>query len=419
MNKKSFTILAAVTAVVVIAAVIVTRRQAPETTLKTTALYPGLVNKVNDVERIQVKSADNETDIRRKGDSWVIANRGGFPPVLEKVKGLVLNIAQLRVLDTKTHNPKKYYRLHLQDVSAKGSKAIQVILYGAKDKQMASLLIGKRRAARGDADMQALYVRKTGDPQSLLVQGNVDVSATPSDWMQHDLTDIKASRIQEIDIDPAQGDKVVIRKDKPDDKLLRIENIPDGKVVKSQVVVESLASALQELQFDDAGSPAVFKLPEKHAVNTYHTFDGLVAKVSSAVVDGKTHAAFSFSYDAAAAKAYQAAHKAKKAGDKGNDSGAGKKNGAHTGQAQKPKETVEQEVKRLNAATKGWVYVLPGFKGELLSKNLADLTKAKPKEVPTRVIGPNTKPTKKPPPGMSAPNQPPALPPGMQPGAPQ
>jgi hypothetical protein len=358
MNLKKFLLFAVITLATVGLAFWIAGLRAPERSVEKTPAFPGLIDHINDVVRVELRGGGKETVIAQKDGRWAVANRGHYPAQFEKVKPLVVGIAQLEVLEQKTSNPELYPKLGVEDITAKDAASRQVSLLDAGGKTLAALLVGKQPANLGVQAPDALYIRRAGEPQALLVQGRVKAEADPSAWVDTKLADIASTRIKEAVVKPAAGETISIGKAKAEDKAFALANVPKGKKVKSQGVVESLATALQDLNFEDVVAEADAKFPDKPAQVSYKTFDGLVAKATVALINGRTHARFEFAFDPAIAKpASDKSKQAPKPGDKPLPA----------------KESVADEAKRLNALAQGWVYVLPEFKGELFRKTLADL----------------------------------------------
>ncbi len=368
MNLKRFLIFGAVTVTTVALALWIAGLRAPERAIEKTPAFPGLMDRVNDIARVEIRGSGKETAIAKTGEKWVVANRGNYPAQFEKIKPLVIGIAQLEILEQKTSNPELYAKLGVEDMTAKDAASRQVSLQDAGGKTIAALLVGKEPGNLGVQAPDALYIRRLGEAPALLVQGRVKADADPANWVDTKLADIASTRIKELVLTPVDGTPVVIRKGKPEDKTFTLAAVPKGMKVKSQGVVESLATLLQDFNFEDVMAETEAKLPDKLAKASYKTFDGLVTTIMAVAVNARTHARFEFSFDPAAAK--KPANPPKPEDKKAP-----------------PKPSVADEAKRLQDLTRGWVYVLPEFKGELLRKTFADLVASAKEDKPPKAAG--------------------------------
>lgn len=398
MRKTAFFALSITTVLAVAAAMFVSKERAPESELAESALFPGLAEHINDVARIEVKSKDQKTTVRKDGERWVIEDRAGFPALFDKVKATVVAVADLEVLEPKTTNKELYPRLGVEGIDAEPSSSVLVQLADGQSKPLAALLVGKPRSGGSPGT----YVRRPDEPQAWLVRGRVEVSADPVEWMERELLNIAPERIREITIEKAGDKPLRVFKKEPKDKDFVLADLPKGAKLKSQLTLNGLASALEQLRLDDVKKRSGFELPKGHTVTTLRGFDGLVAVVQSAVIDDKTHAVFEFSYDAAAAAEPEkkpsapdqapAAAPAVALAEKpaGAPEAPTAPPDAPKGEVPAPepaKPSVADEVATLNAKVAEWVYLLPSFKAKLLAEGLSDLTdpeEPKPEKTPPK-----------------------------------
>ncbi|MGH8468821.1 MAG: DUF4340 domain-containing protein [Gammaproteobacteria bacterium] len=377
MQKNAFYILALITLTVVAAAVFTQERNAPETEIRTTPVFADLLEHVNDVSKIEIKSKTEQTVLVERGATWEVENRGHFPALFEKVKGAVVSLAELQVIERKTANKELYPKLGVEDPAGEAATSKLVTLLARDGQPLASLIIGNPRSGNN----AGTYVRLPDEAQALLVKGTLEVAANPMEWLVKDIAHIPSERIREVVIQKPGQALVRIFKRNPKDADYTLDALPKGHKVKSQLTVNSLATPLEYLRFDDVAPRADRKLPADPTVTTLRTFDGLVAIVKSAIVKDKTWASVEFSFDAEAAK--KAAANTGKAA-----SGDGKADAKAEDKAKPPAPSVAEEVKALSEKTAHWAYVLPSYKGELLTKTVAALTtkegKTKPSPAPKK-----------------------------------
>ena len=363
MQKTAFYFLALITLVVVAAAFFAQERNAPETEIRTTPVFTDLLDRVNDVSRIEIKSKTEQTVLVERGAGWEVENHGHFPALFEKVKGAVVALAELQVVERKTANKALYAKLGVEDPAGEAAASKLVTLLDRDGQALASLIIGNPSTGK----TAGTYVRLPDEAQALLVKGSLDVPANPMEWLVKDVAHIPSERIREVVIQKPGQALVRVYKNDPKDADYTLDALPKGHKVKSQLTVNSLATPLEYLRFDDVTPRADLKLPADPTVTTLRTFDGLVAIVKSAIVKDKTWAKVEFSFDFEAAK--------KAAVNTGNPASGDGKAGANTeSKAKPPAPSVAEEVKALSEKTAHWAYVLPSHKGELLTTTAAALT---------------------------------------------
>ncbi|MBI2969127.1 MAG: hypothetical protein HYY36_00090, partial [Gammaproteobacteria bacterium] len=226
-----------------------------------------------------------------------------------------------------------------------------------------------------------------------------------SNWFERDLLDIRGDRIQEIRIDHGDGAALSLRRESADADFV-IDGIPEGKEAKSEVVVSRMETILENFFVDGARAADKLQFPQSATRITVKTLDGLTAAITAAEVDELPMAKITFQYEAppkAADKGEGAqvripgaasteaadekvetgiANEVQKAGEKQEIGADGKARGTQekqeTDDDKAQKEDVAAEVEKLQQAVSGWVFEIPQFKFELLTRRLEDLVQDRP-----------------------------------------
>ena len=165
MNAKTVG-LALLTLAVIGLAWKVSEDKAPQTEMVRTYLHPGLIDRLNDIGRVHLKSAEHETILVRDHDAWKVENRDGFPAEFAHVKRAVLQMAELKLVEEKTTIPENYPRIGVADIDSDEADGTLIELTTDTNEAIAALLIGN---ALNTGAQKQHYVRKLGDQQSWLV----------------------------------------------------------------------------------------------------------------------------------------------------------------------------------------------------------------------------------------------------------
>ena len=353
--------------------------KAPQTEVTRSTLYPGLIDKLNEVARIELRSAKTRTTLKRDGEHWTVANRDGFPADATAIKRSMLQLADLQIVEAKTRLADSYGRIGVAD-PGEGSDSLQIEAYGAKDDKVLALIVGH---PRDSAHRFQHYVRRVGEPQSWLVNGKLEAASDPITWLDSRIVDIDTARVRRVEIVPDQGAPLVIEKDKPSNSFFDLKNLPSGKVPRSKALVSSLGALLLDLRFNSVVAGARFAEAKPIRRTTVQTFDGLVAHIDEFEDQGKRYARFDFAYDASlvqtppAVASTDATAPAAASAEAGVAPAPLTTDGAPAAAALAvPKESVEQQAARLKASTANWVYELPDYKMRMLAKRLDDLIQA-------------------------------------------
>jgi hypothetical protein len=344
MRGITLAVLAVVTAAAVVGAGVVVVQRQPATTLaKGQRVFAGLDGKLDAVRSIEIVKHDGKIVLQRSGDRWIVPDKAGYPARADAVRKLLVALAELETVEAKTRNAELYNRLNLQDPSVADSKAVQVTVKDGQDAALASLLIGKKRTpptgATASAAGDMIYVRKVGDAQTWLAQGQLELRDTALDWTQRDVVDIATDKVASVELEKPGAKKLVLSREKPDDKDFKLADMPAGKTIKSQWDVNGIAGVLETLTFEDVAKAGAIAVGPASGTSRFHTKDDMTITVTLLPKDAETWA------------------KIEATGD---------------GDAAAP-------AKEINARTAEWLYRIPDYKRDKLLTKLEDLLQDPPK----------------------------------------
>ncbi len=372
-------ILAVITLALVIAAWQVSVNKAPQTEITRGSLFPGVLERLNDVNRLEIKSAKHALTLKRDGEAWVIASKDGFPATFANVKRTLLQAASLVIVEKKTDRPESYTRIGVEEIADDKAAGTLLEAYTSDDKRLLGLIVGKPRETAGGQH----YVRRVGEAQAWLVDGELTLDADPIAWLSAEIVDIDTARVRQLTLRQGDAPPVVIRKLEAKDNFFSLADVPAGFEAKSKATVSSIGALLLDLRFNDvmAASKVDGLTPVREA--EIQTFDGLAATVTQFDIDGKSWSRFAFRYDAALAvdpatpTAGEPPAAKNETVDEAKATSGAKAPDADTG-TKEPAETTEQLAVRLNSVTANWVYLLPEYKQRMLTRRLDDLVQKPP-----------------------------------------
>src|SRR5690554_4141837 len=102
-NKKLF-ILAIITLVVILAAGIAAQMRAPQTTVEKELLFPQLAGQINAVNSVTIQSHDGTVSLKQNNGQWVLESSDNYPALFNKIRAMLINLAELRIAEQKTSN---------------------------------------------------------------------------------------------------------------------------------------------------------------------------------------------------------------------------------------------------------------------------------------------------------------------------
>ena len=229
-------------------------------------LFDDMAAVLNDVDTVTVTRADSGTvTIRRQADGWGIADRDDYPANLERIRGVLLAMAEARVVEPKTADPARHAILGVDNPTGELSKG--TLVTAAAGGQSFSLIFGN--VSQGTYR----YARIGGEAQSWLVDQNPEIPLSIGEWLNADIIDIPSTRIQSVSITHPDGETIRADRAVDDGTDFIVADIPDDRELSYSTVANGLAGALNDLDLDDvraAGDDAATAV-----ITEFLTDDGL------------------------------------------------------------------------------------------------------------------------------------------------
>lgn len=367
MNPRRIIILA-IAAVVAVTIGVLLANRSTHTSLDGEHLYPDLQAQADSVSAIRIYKAGDERaiEILRDGAAWTLTERHAHPIAAVKARNLVRALANAKLLEEKTSDPAKYSALSVEDVNTEGAEGVRIELEGPAS--AVNLIVGKDGPGG-----KSSYVRRVGDSTSWLVSEQLSASPEPRDWLQKELVNISADRIQAATISIAGQKPYTAAKSSRADADFAVEPLPKGKELTSSSAANPLATALLNLSLDDVRLKSELADDKPSAQATYKTFDGLVLELAGFEKDEKHYLTLTASFDAALAERF----KVKTADDEKSQSAseATAEAGTTTESAADASASVAKEASELTAKAANWAYEIPGYKYDAIFRPLDQMLK--------------------------------------------
>ncbi|HXE17272.1 MAG TPA: DUF4340 domain-containing protein [Stellaceae bacterium] len=282
MRPSSLYALFAVTIVAVIAAVLVSLGGGTAATdpRVNRPVLAGLTQRLGDVARITDIKGDVKTTLVRRDGVWRVEEKYDYPADAGKMKTTLFALAALRYAEPKTAKPSLYSRLDVEDPGKKGTDSALVTLSDSAGKLMAEMIFGKRRYDIFGGGNDGIYVRKPGEAQSWLANGSLTLPSGTLDWVNRQISMIKADTIQSAKFISPDGATVAIGRAKKGDKLALAGGVPKGQKLKSDDALADLARGLDYFSLDDVMPATAVPFPDKGVAQAvYTTFDGMIVTI--------------------------------------------------------------------------------------------------------------------------------------------
>jgi len=379
MKSKTIGLLAGITILGIVLAIFVNREPSSSLPQSGQPVFPDLMSLVNDVNEVVIETHEQTMTLVRGDHTWGVKEKAGYRADVEKVKKTIVGLADLRILEPKTKTPELYDRLGLQDQGQEGSISKMVTLKTADNPEVAKLVVGNQRPAKGNPRMSDIYVRKPDDPQSWLVIGNLPLETVPGEWLDQEVTALTTKRVRQVTVTHPSGETLHLSKAEPDDLDFHLDSIPAGFKVSSQFNMNNVVGTLVQLSLEDVKPRAEVDFLANPGVSVVlETFDGLRLHVHTAKQDEHVWAKLSAEFDANLIRTSEPEPKPE---DSQKADGEEAEKSDKDADAEPPKkesllnkpEEVQKEVEALNQRVTDWAYVLPSFRVENFSKLKKDL----------------------------------------------
>ena len=305
----------------------------------------GLSGKINDVNRVLINDGTLIVNLVKNEKDWVVEEKSGYTADFSKVKQLLVTLADMETVESKTSRPENYGRLGVQGVGEPGEEKSKLIqLLDNSGGVLYSVVIGKAKQASGPGAKSALYVRQENEKMSWLVVGEIRLPTSVNDWLDKAVVNIDRADIQSVAINHTDNTSLKISKAEKETPDFSIEEQPSKTKVKSVATVNNIAGSLQNLTFDDVLVRGKFDVTEKEISKAeFKTYDGLLISAKLAKKDDKSYIWFdakSLVEDA----------------------------------------SVAEKAQKLNNNFALWVYQIPSFKADSVLKNMDDLVEKEAKK---------------------------------------
>jgi len=340
-------------------------------------LFPKFADEANAIDQLQVYGGGEQLllELQRQDQLWTVTQKDAYPADWNKVRALLRELGQARVIAPKTSRAAMYPRLGVADVSMENTGGGLLRWDQAAD---GALIIGIR-----SDDLEGRYVRKPEQAQSYLVDKVLEVPTRPRDWIDRRIVDWQSSRISAVTVRHADKDLIQLARPDEDALELQLQNLPEGRELSGQWAINGIVNALTGLQADNVYS-AADPVPADSTRLLFVSHNGInlllsIYKQTPAASDlaDAAEAEASFRLRAEASLEPVSAEVDSSPDADANDA-AEADAGNNATDSNALADGATQEVTQLNQRLQGWEYVIPEYKFNALNKRLEDLLKPLP-----------------------------------------
>lgn len=287
MTRKAIWTLAILTVIASGAAIFVAVQQ-PSTNpvqVMDEPAFPALRAALDQAAKVAIETPDGSMTLNRaKPGRWLAPDRYEYPVAADKIRELIVQLADMRLIEPKTTRADRYPRLEVEDLATDDAKSRLVRVEGADGQTLAAALIGKRRNRLTGTEPLGTYLRLVDDEQSWLASGGIELDATVQNWLEATIVDLLADDVQRVEVIAPNGDAYVVLRDDREGEL-RIEDLGEDEALQDDANLNQLAGAFTALRLADVKPEAEIAWPNEHHTVRVAVFDGLELTVQLATID--------------------------------------------------------------------------------------------------------------------------------------
>jgi hypothetical protein len=374
VKQNTLFALGAVTVIVAGAAAWVASRSPAGTSAAEHAsgpLFPALREHVNDVAQVQITTSTESFTLARNEHGWGLADKGGYPVDVSRIKALIVGLSELSLIEEKTANPELWPKLEVQDpTSASDAPSKRVRLCDASGSVLADVIVG--RSEYGGGNQSSIFVRKADGGPALEALGKVNVEGKASNWLDKQVAKLERARVRDVTISHPDGSVLKVFRAAPELQDFSVADLPEGAELAWAGIAGGVASALEYLSLEDVQPASQATFDDTQAVTArFTTFDGMAVTARTVEQDGKVLLKVQAEYDETL-RAPEPVGPQDAAPQEGEEAPPPPPKLKAADEVSKEAESIQERVAE-------WVYVLPGYSASNLRKRLEDLLK-KPEE---------------------------------------
>jgi len=276
MQRRSFQLLVVAAVVLAVAAVVVVTRgdrdvsRAPPDQ----RALPGFADKLGSLAFFRLARGPVTVNFKNIDNRWAVVEKGNYPADQERIRKLLLQLADLELIEPKTDKPELLARLDLDDPA--NGKSTEITAADRNGATVGQIVIGRSRPNEIGQGEPGVYVRKPGSDQAWLARGAFELGGDALSWLDRRVIDIAPGRVQSVVLTAPDGGSVILDRISADQPFA-IDGLPKDAQAKPDDALAAPAGALEALRLDDVKPASEQPIPADGTTTAaFTTFDGLV-----------------------------------------------------------------------------------------------------------------------------------------------
>jgi hypothetical protein len=277
IKPQHFVVLAGATLVAVVWAAFLnsSSNQRAAGGIEGSAMMPELAKQASSLGGIEFTKGGDKLTLERAGEQWKLKERGGYPVQGDKVRALVVQLAEAKLVEPKTAAKERWSLLELDDPAGKDAKSSLVRLLDAHGKPISELVVGKSRPNAFGTGRGGIYVRRPGETQTWLASGEPRITLDVKDWVDSSIYKADVPKFKRVTVEHANEAPIVVEKGTEANAKFELKSVPEGVKVKANAPVEQIALGFSSIDLEDVRKLDSTPAGETVSVITTENTEGL------------------------------------------------------------------------------------------------------------------------------------------------
>jgi hypothetical protein len=345
MSNKNLAILGILAVLMAIWAVFESSISRKRGTVGTEQFYLIQGLDADQIGSVEISSGETQVTLKRRGGGFLVSQKDNYPALVNNISDLITKCLDIQTLELRTSNPANHV-----DLGVAESNAQYIVKFlNQEGELMTGIMVSK-----SNPETKSTYVRLISSDDVYLASDSLWLQASAMSYVERELLSVERDKIIRIAVNGPSGNYTLRAGETSDEVIL--EDIPEGKKVKDNDA-KQVFGALTSLRFDDVKKEGTIEEELKFDLSyVCNLKDSTVYTLSIAKSGEKTFVKCTAEFtDKTPVQKEQAVEsdeelKAKEA-------------------KLLAKDNAEDFVKKHT----GWVYEIPQYKADYLTKKLSNL----------------------------------------------
>jgi len=298
----------------------------------------------DDIARIEIGTGDDVVKIVRQEGRFVVANKANYPADPKQITDLIIKCLDIKISELYTENAKNHEDLEVTEDTARSV----VNFFKADGSLLTGVVVGKSVETG-----QGGYVRRATEDEVYLAPDLPWFRSGAVDYVDQEIVSADREDVNSVIVTTPEGPYTL--ETGPGDTATMIQQ-PDGKTLKESDA-KSVLNALDSLRFDDVNTPAALGDLDFDHLFICNMKDSTQYRLRVAKKDDKT-------YVKCDAKFTDTTPVTMKQGQVESEEELKKK---------EAKLQAQEAAQKFTLRHRGWVYEVPDWKANYLTKKQSDL----------------------------------------------